>query len=54
MFFGVLVATEAAGAGLLWGGIFEREDLGFVAAAIDMFFAGTVASLAAMPFHSFL
>src|SRR5580692_5027167 len=52
MLFGVLVAAQAAGAGLLRCRVLKREDLGFVAAAIHVLFAGAVASLAAMPFHS--
>ena len=54
MLFGVLVAAQAARAGLLRRGVFKREDLGFVAAAIDVLFPGTMASLAAMPFHAFV
>lgn len=52
--FGVLVATEAARASLLGSGVLKGEDLGFIAAAVDVGFAWTVAGLTTMPFHALM
>ncbi len=52
MLFGVLMAPQAARAGLLRGSVFEGEDLGLVTPAVDMLFTRAVTSLAAMPFHA--
>ena len=47
---GILVAAQAPFAALRCGGIFERENLGLVTAAVDVLFAGTVARFTAVPF----
>lgn len=52
--FGVLVAAQAARAGLLRSGVFESENLGLIPAAVHMFLAGAVAGFASMPFHAFM
>ena len=54
MLFGVLVAAKAPSAGLLQRGVFKCKDFGFVAAAVDVLFPRTMASLAAMPLHAFV
>ena len=54
VFFPIGVAAQTAGTDCLSGRILEREDLGLVSAALDMVFAWSVASLAAMPFRTFL
>jgi len=53
MLFAILVAVEAARADLRGRRVLERENLGLVSAALDVFLAGTVASFAAMPFRAF-
>ncbi len=54
MLFGVLMAAQAARAGLLWRGVFKREDFRFVAAAIYVLFPRPMASFASVPFHAFV
>src|ERR1700741_98720 len=54
MLFGVLVAAQAAGAGLLRCGVLKGEDFGLVAAAVHVLFSRAVTSLAAMPLHAFV
>jgi hypothetical protein len=54
MLFGVLMAAQAPGSGLLWRYVLKGEDLGFVAPAIYVFFPRAMASLAAVPFHTFV
>src|SRR5262249_50177846 len=48
----VLMTAQAARADVFGGRVFEREDLGFVAAAFHVFLAGTVARFTAVPFGS--
>ena len=50
----ILVAVQATGADLLRRDVLESENLGLVSAAIDVFLSGTMASLAAVPFRTFL
>src|SRR5580704_12366560 len=54
MLFGVLVAAQAAGAGLLRCGVLKGEDFGLVAAAVDVLFPRAMTSLAAMPLRAFM
>src|SRR5271156_6717305 len=54
MLFGVLVAAQAAGAGLLRCGVLKGKDFRLVAAAVDVLFPRAVTSLAAMPLHAFV
>ena len=51
---GVLVAAEAAGASLLRGSVLKSEDLGDIAAAVDMGFARAVAGFASVPLDAFV
>ena len=48
--FAILVAVEAPRANLLRCGVLKREDLGLVTPAFHMLLAGTMASLATVPF----
>jgi|SRR5690242_13172479 len=50
----ILMATEAARAYIGGRGVLKSKNLGFVAAAVDVRFAGTVASFATMPLGAFL
>src|ERR1700722_2150799 len=50
----VLVAVEAARADLLSRGSLEGENLRLISTALDMFLAGTMTSLAAVPLRAFL
>jgi len=52
--FCVLVAAQAAGAGLLGSRILKGEDFCFVAAAVDVILAWAVAGFAAMPLDAFV
>jgi hypothetical protein len=52
MLFVVLVAAQAASAGLLRRGVLKGEDFGLVAPAIYVLLSRAVASLAAMPLHA--
>ena len=54
MFFGVLVAAQAAGASLLRCGVLKGENFGLVSSAVDVLFPGAMTSLAAMPLHAFV
>lgn len=54
MLLGVLMTPQAASASLLRRGVFERKDLRLVAAAVDVFFTRAMASLASMPFGTFV
>lgn len=50
----VLMTAQAARADVFGGYALEREDLGFVAATLYVFLAGTVARFTAVPFGSSL
>jgi len=50
----VFVTAQAARATVFGGHVLEREDLGFVAAAFDVFLTGTVTRLTAVPFGATL
>src|ERR1700752_2693372 len=54
MLFGVLVAAQAAGAGLLRCGVLKGKDFGLFAAAVAVLFPRAVTRRAAMPLHAFL
>ena len=51
---GVLVTAEAARAGFLGSGVLKGEDLGFIATAVDVCFAWTVAGLTTMPLRTLM
>jgi hypothetical protein len=52
VFSAVLVTAQAARADFFGGRVFEREGLGFVAAAFHVFLTGAVARFTAVPFGS--
>jgi len=54
MLFAILVAVQATRAYLLRRNALERENLGLVTSALDMFLPRTMARLAAVPFRPFL
>lgn len=54
MLFGVLMAAQAARTGLLWCGVLKSEYFGLVAPALYVFFPWAMASLAAVPFRTFV
>src|SRR5580704_4948314 len=52
--FGVLMASQAAGTGLLRRGVLKGKDFGLIAAAVDVLFPRAMTSLTAIPLRAFV